>query len=390
MKVLIIHCTYKYKGGEDTVVMEEMKLLQANGIIVELLQFENDGDTVAKLLQLPFNIGAYNKTRKKLRSFAADVVHVHNWHFAASPSVLYAVKKFNIPFVITLHNYRLLCPSAILFHNGKLFLDSLHQQFPWRAIQLGVYKNSRLLTLWLAFSMQLHYWLNTWKICSRFIVLTSHAKNIFLASKLKFPDKQVTIKPNFCTIPPLASATPRNYFLFVGRLSEEKGIDLLLRTFAACNYSLKIAGDGPLLEQVKDFSSLYPDIEYLGILDKSKVFDLLNNCAALVFPSMWYEGMPLTIIEAFACGVPVIASRLGAMESMISDGYNGLHFDAGNEQDLKAHLDQWQSFDETQQAVYKKNARLTYEEYYTPEKNFKQLLKIYEKVIAENGVRQNG
>ena len=208
MKVLIIHCSYKFRGGEDTVVAEEMKLLQSNGVTVELLPFNNEGSTLAKVLQLPFNIGSYNKTIKKLHSFQPDVVHIHNWHFAASASIFYALKKGEVPFVITLHNYRLLCPSAMLFHKGKLFLDSLKQNFPWTAIKRGVYKDSQLLTFWISLSMQLHHWMNTWKMSNRFIVLTQHSKNIFLNSKVNFTDDQILVKPNFCSVPARSAENP--------------------------------------------------------------------------------------------------------------------------------------------------------------------------------------
>ncbi|MEO6000850.1 MAG: glycosyltransferase family 4 protein [Chitinophagaceae bacterium] len=385
MKVLIIHSSYKYKGGEDTVVAEELKLLQSNGVTVELLLFNNESSTLTKVLQLPFNIKSYSRTIKKLNTFQPDVVHIHNLHFAASASIVYAIKKYGVPFVVTLHNYRLLCPSAILFNRGKPFLDSLKQNFPWNAVKQGVYKDSKLLTFWISFSMQIHHWMNTWKMSNRFIVLTQHAKDIFLKSRANFTDDQILIKPNFCSIPSQVTfnTSPSDYFLYVGRLSEEKGISLLLETFAASRYKIKIAGDGPLLNEVKYYCSQFPNIEYIGVLEKSRIFDLLNNCTALVFPSIWYEGMPLTIIEAFASGAPVIATRLGAMESMISNGYNGLHFEVGNSTDLKAQLDKWQNFDSGQKEAYRKNARKTYEEFYTPERNFEQLLSIYTDVIKE-------
>ncbi|MGI4729389.1 MAG: glycosyltransferase, partial [Janthinobacterium lividum] len=156
MKILVIHTSYKYKGGEDTVVSEEINLLQQAGMQVELLEFNNDKNALRKLLQLPFNIQSYNVAKQKLKDFKPDLVHIHNLHFGGSPSVIYAIKRSKIPFVITLHNFRLLCPSGIIFHNRKLFLDSLQQNFPWKAVQLGVYKNSKLITFWLGLSMYIH------------------------------------------------------------------------------------------------------------------------------------------------------------------------------------------------------------------------------------------
>lgn len=381
MKVLVIHCAYKFRGGEDTVVVEELKLLQDNGVEVELLQFSNDERTMLNIIQLPFNFRSYKMTRQKIQAFRPDVVHIHNVHFAASPSVVYAITKSKTPFVCTLHNYRLLCPSAILFFKGRPFLSSLKNSFPWAAVVKGVYKNSRLLTFWMAVSMQIHHWARTWQHCNRFIVLTNHAKQIFLDSKMGLREVQMVVKPNFCYMPPLPASTSGDYFLYAGRLSDEKGIRLLLRIFSSLPYQLVIAGDGPLKEEVTTAASKYGNISYVGSLQKAALFPVLANATALLFPSIWFEGMPLTIIEAFACSTPVIATRLGAMDDMVTPGYNGLHFEAGDEKGLTETINKWQVISKAGKEIYRQNARRTYEAFYTPQKNAAQLLSIYEGVI---------
>ncbi len=381
MKVLVIHTSYKYKGGEDTVVAEEIKLLQNAGVQVELLEFNNYENALLKLLQLPFNLQSYFTTKKKLADFEPDIVHIHNLHFGGSASIIYAIKRSKIPFVNTLHNFRLLCPSGILFHNGQIFLDSLHQNFPWKAVCLGVYKGSKLITFWLSLSLYIHNKLGTWKNCNQYIVLSEHARQLFLNSKLDLAVNQLIIKPNFCSVPTLPMQRRETSFLYVGRLSEEKGLMLLLSVFSSCRHKIKIAGDGPLKDEVIRCSTQYPNIEFLGILNKTEVFTLLQSCTALVFPSIWFEGMPLTIIEAFACGTPVISSKLGAMETMIVSGYNGLHFEARNESDFKKQLDNWSNLNEEQKEQYCLNAYQTYLNYYTAEQNTHQLLNIYNNIL---------
>ena len=383
MRILIIHCAYQYKGGEDTVVAEEAQLLQQAGHDVQLLKFSNEGKAVMKILQLPFNVPSYLKATKAIKKFTPDVIHLHNLHFAASPSVLYAIKNREIPFVCTLHNYRLLCPSATLFYKGQAFLNSLTQTFPWTAVRLGIYKNSRLLTFWMALSMQIHYWLGTWNLPNRFIVLSAHAKKIFLASKLDLQDEQIVIKPNFCSPPQLSDIKRSEEFLFVGRLTEEKGVKMLLQLFSSIPHRITLAGDGPLKEEVISYSGKYPNINYVGSLQKQELSHLMQRSTALVFPSIWYEGMPLTIIEAFSCGLPVIATRLGAMEHMVTPGYDGLLFDAGNKTELSQILDQWVSMPAESKAKFSINAQSTYKQSYTPEKNVEQLLAIYQSVIAK-------
>lgn len=383
MKILIIHCAYQYKGGEDTVVEEETKLLRGAGHVVELLRFTNEGNTLLKILQLSFNFSSYLKAKKKIKRFLPDVIHIHNLHFAASPSVIYAAKHSRVPFVCTLHNYRLLCPSAILFHKGEAFLDSLSRPFPWKAVRAGVYKNSRLLSFWMALSMQVHHWLGTWKLPHRYVVLSEHAKKIFLQSKLRLEEEQFVVKPNFCFAPQQLQYNGQQNFLFVGRLSLEKGVPLLLRIFSSSAHHITLAGDGPLKEQVIEYAKKYPNIRYAGSLKKPQLTELMQGSSALVFPSIWYEGMPLTIIEAFSNGLPVMATKLGAMEYMVTPEQDGLLFEAGNESDLKGILAQWHAMSPGEKALYRQNARATYENFYTPEKNAEQLLAIYHSVQRE-------
>lgn len=383
MKVLFIHCAYRYKGGEDTVVAEEIKLLANAGVEVQLLLFSNEKNTLAGIVQFPFNFGAYRKTRSKLRAFCPDVVHVHNLHFAASPSVIYAVKKHGVPMVCTLHNFRLLCPSATLFYNGKLFLHSLRQKFPLEAVQKGVFKNSRLLTFWLAFSMQLHRMLGTWRIPQKMIVLSRHAELLFQQAKMGVQKEQLVIKPNFCARPANEVAERTDAFLYIGRLSPEKGIPLLLQAFEGSLCHLVIAGDGPLQNDVMNSAAKHANIRYLGPVDKEEVHRLMRQATALVFPSVWFEGMPLTIIEAFACGTPVLASEMGAMASMINPGYNGLFFEAANRQSLRMALDTWRQLPAAEKERFSAQALATYETLYTPEKNKAQLLAIYATAQAQ-------
>jgi glycosyltransferase involved in cell wall biosynthesis len=156
VKILFVHTFYKLQGGEDAVVQNEMDLLRRNGHEVELLSFSNTGGGLLKLLFMPYNPFSYRATKEKLKAFHPDIVHLHNLHFAASASVIRAIHHARIPMVMTIHNYRLLCPSGSLYHDNKLFLDSLKAEFPWAAVRKGVYKDSKIITFWLAFSNYLN------------------------------------------------------------------------------------------------------------------------------------------------------------------------------------------------------------------------------------------
>jgi len=171
------------------------------------------------------------------------------------------------------------------------------------------------------------------------------------------------------------------YFLYIGRLSSEKGIDLLLDVFRGKKSNLLIGGDGPLKEMVLKASGENENIRYLGLLDKEAVKEKLAQCSVLIFPSIWYEGMPLILIEAFASGTPVIASNLGAMSSMIKDGYNGIHFTAGYNKELSEKTELWENMSINDKQIFYRNARKEYENFYTPEINRDLALEIYQSVI---------
>jgi glycosyltransferase involved in cell wall biosynthesis len=200
MKILILHTSYRFKGGEDSVVESEKNLLQSNGNEVFTLIFDNPVNSVKALaifLIMLFNPISYFKVIKAIKRFQPDVIHIHNWHFAASPAVFWAAYTKKVPIVHTLHNYRLLCPSGILFYQRKLFLDSLQQRFPWKAINKKVYRNSLLQTFWLAFVVWFHKKIGTWNKVDKYIVLSSFGKNIFASSNPAVFAKKTVVKPNF-------------------------------------------------------------------------------------------------------------------------------------------------------------------------------------------------
>ncbi|MDX2072289.1 MAG: glycosyltransferase family 4 protein [Haliscomenobacter sp.] len=387
MKILIIHSFYRETGGEDNMVLEKIALLKAAGFDVELLGFQNPTkflDSIVDLFFLLFNVSSFIKTLKKIRGYRPDIIHLHNWHFAASPSVIFAAHVLKTPLVLTAHNFRLLCPSAILFNNGELFLESLKEKFPWTAIKIGVYRNSSLQTFWLAFCVFVHKKLKTWQKVSKFIVLSDFMKDIFLQSSFGIAADKFVTKQNSIPDPIVWAKNGRGkHFAFVGRLVVEKGIEVLLKAFANTEFQLHIYGYGPLEQKVRDFAELHPNISFKGALPHENLFAELRKCSALIFPSIWYEGMPLTVIEGLSTGTPIIASNLGAMSTMIQNHSNGLHFEAGNPLDLAQKLAYWSARSEEEKAQYSQRARATYEENYTPEANLRRLLAIYSGAINE-------
>jgi glycosyltransferase involved in cell wall biosynthesis len=381
MKILLLHTFYTMRGGEDTVFEQEYKLLLKLHE-VEKITFQNKSGLpgAIQFLFSFWNPLEAQKLKQIIIQFKPDVIHMHNVHFAIGPIALHVARKMGVPVVVTLHNYRMLCPSGILQHNGVIFTDSLRSRFPWKAIWLKVYRDSALQTFWLALVTWGHKKLGTWKNVTRYIVLTEFAMELFQKSSLNFHRDQIIVKPNFVQSSARTLVNRHDHFLFVGRFTEEKGISVMLEAFIKSGYKLHLAGTGPLIEKVISTCNIHKNITYLGSLGRECVQRAMQNCSALVFPSTWYEGMPMTILEAFSVGTPVLASEIGAMSAMITHRYNGLHFEAGNTNVLIKQLDYWQNLSPAEKETYCTNALGTYLQNYTPEKSLKQLSEIYQSI----------
>jgi glycosyltransferase involved in cell wall biosynthesis len=384
VKILIIHTKYQQHGGEDTVARQELELLRRT-YQVETLFFQNKGGArgAFQFLLSIWNVFAGIQLREKIRSFQPDVIHVHNWHFASGPIVFRVAKKMGIPVVHTIHNYRLLCPSAILLHENELFTESLTQNFPWTAVQKKVYRNSIIQTFWLAFVIWFHKKIGTWKMVNTHICLTDFAVELFQQSNFGIERSKFVVKPNFTVAPSVQMTNLRgNHFLFVGRLSEEKGILTLLKAFKELPYELRIAGDGPLLHLVKTTARETNNIVYLGTLSRENVLTELVKSQALAFPSICFEGLPMTIIESFSCSTPVITSNLGAMSSLIENQSNGLHFEAGNTNSLKQVILKFVSLSDSEKIKMQQNALHSYQENFSAAKQVDYFKTIYDLSIS--------
>ena len=386
MKISIVHNYYQIAGGEDGVLDSECKLLTSKANSLELVSVNNDHiiSTLAKIKALfgvVFSWSQFTKLKRMLRTQNPDVVHVHNYFPVISPAIFYACKSTHTPVVHTLHNYRAVCPTALLMHDGKVNERSINGS-SWWAITKKVYKDSFVGTLALSLMVEAHKKTGTWQTkVDRYIALTEFARNKYIEAG--WPAAKIVVKPNFIHDPFNGDASvvkEGGYGLFVGRLSEEKGIDILFESWTSVTGKLKVIGDGPLKGFVEDQNS--DNIEFLGRKDKPAVLELVRNADFIIMPSTWYEGFPMVLVEAFACGTPALVSRLGSMEEIVKDGITGLHFEAGNAKDL-AEKAQWLIKNPTRARDMGQNARNEYLAKYTPEKNYTMLMDIYQQAIDE-------
>jgi glycosyltransferase involved in cell wall biosynthesis len=387
MRILLIHNKYKQPGGEDTVFQSESELLTRHGHIVDHLVFDNADiktffDRCLSGLRTIYNRASARCLEERINQFQPQVIHIHNFVPLVSPSVLFVAKRNKIPVVLTLHNYRLICPSATLFHGNAIYEKSIRSFFPFHAIMKGVYRNSSIQTAAIACMTAWHNLIGTWRNKVEFyITLTQFARDKFRSSALSIPDEKLVVKPNFVVNRGKGPEKRKDFFLYVGRLTEEKGIRTLLQAAQLHNFPLTIIGDGPLRKLVEDAAKKTTSIKYLGYQNNDGVMEHLKTCKALIFPSIWYEGFPMTILEAFSVGTVVLASRLGGMAEIIQNRVNGLHFEAGNANDLVTRILEMSGQDEWLRYM-SGNARLTYLEHYTPEKNYIMLTDIYDQAIA--------
>ena len=383
MKVLLIHNFYTLSGGEDAVFRQEAELLSSK-FEVSTLTFRNKEGILGgiQFLLSIYNIFIIQKVNKKIRDFAPDLIHIHNFHFAAGPILIRIAKKKKIPLIITLHNYRLLCPSTTMTDGDFVYTNSLNKTFPLEAVVKGLYRESRMLTFWLVLVTWFHYKLGTWGMVDRYLALTSFSKNLFSSNVIGINPNTILIKPNFVLDYEGKQPLRLKHFLFVGRLSGEKGIRTLLKSFSKSKLILKVAGKGPLESEFLKQSQQNSNIISLGALGPSDVRTEMLTCSALIFPSVWFEGMPMTILEAFSTGTPVIASNLGNMADMIIDGYNGLLFKAGDTNDLISKVSYWNSLSTSTQNEFSLHARMTYEKEFTPDRNLQMLCNIYDSLYT--------
>jgi glycosyltransferase involved in cell wall biosynthesis len=388
MRILIAHNHYQREGGEDGVVQAEAHLLRQNGHDVDLFE-EDNKDITGKLvalqtaLQCVYSPAAARDMHKCIERFRPDVVHVHNFFPKLSPSIHYACNQAKIPVVQTLHNYRLLCPAATLLRDGMICEDCLGKAFPWPAVQHGCYRNSHTATAAVSNMLFVHRALGTWAhTVTQFIALTEFARQKFIAAGL--PASKISVKANFVLDDPGMGAGDGEYALFVGRLSEEKGLDMLLTAWEKLNTKrkLKIVGDGPLAYKLKEALSKNSSIEWLGWRNKQEIYNLMSHATVLVFPSIWYEGFPLVLAEAFATGLPVIASRLGAMAELVTDGKTGRLYAPLQANELTDAIE-WAFTHPSALRAMRPYVRSEFEEKYTAETNYALLSGIYRLACSE-------
>jgi len=389
MRILIVHNRYQFFGGEDVIVQQEKSLLESGGHEVYL--YERTNAEIETLLNKFFTglKAVYSFSGKKeissiITKFQPDIVHVHNFFPLLSPSIYQAAKEKKVAVVQSLHNYRLVCPNALLFREGKICEQCVSLGWPWFSLFYACYRKQRIQTLPVFVMLGWHNLRHTWqKQVDAYIALSSFQKKVLVKGGL--PSAKIVVKPNFVYDPGVGSPQRQNFALYVGRLAPEKGIELLLQVYQknSLNLPLKIVGNGPLLETVKEVAKrLFPIVQFLGEKNKTEVLDLMRQAKVLILPSIWYECLPLVFIEALACGLPVVAFSPNSFSEYVEKTDAGWLVDSKDQKSLAQVINAVANLTEVEMKDYRERARNAYLKNFTPEENYQQLIAVYKKVLS--------
>lgn len=380
MKILVAHNFYKQAGGEDQCVAAEIAMLSAHGHQVMHYCLSNDSiDTMGRLdlaSRTIWSRPAFRELQQLFRTHRPQIAHFHNTFPLLSPAAYYAARAADVRVVQTLHNFRLCCVNALLFRDGKVCEECLGAALPWRGVAHKCYHNSRIASAAVATMIAAHRALGTWRnAVDVYIALSESSRRKLVEGGL--PAEKIAVKSNFAYPDPGPGTGRGQYAIYVGRLSPEKGVDTLLKAWRQLDAPpLKVLGDGPMGTAVQDAASNNPAIQWLRSVPHETVYELIGEAAFLVVPSQCYENFPRVVIEAFAKGTPVIASRLGAMAEIVEDGRTGLHFEPGDSKELAGKVRSILA-DPLKLRQMRWAARQAFDQKFTADANHEALMTIY-------------
>ncbi|WIX87361.1 glycosyltransferase family 4 protein [Amycolatopsis sp. DG1A-15b] len=387
MKVLVVHNRYRSEqpSGENNVVDAEVTLLDEGGHQVSL--FERRSDDIAAMplprkaavpLMVPWNPAVRKELAARLRASRPDVVHIHNTFPLLSPSVVAACADAGVPAVATLHNYTMVCPPGTLHRDGRICTECVGGS-PLPAVKHGCYRGSSAATLPMAASMVANRrrW---WTGVSRFFCISAAQRDLLVSAGM--PGERMAVKHNFVTDPGVRRTGAGKHVLFLGRVTEEKGVGLLMRAWerldGALGVPLVIAGTGPMQDEVAAWAAARPDVSYVGLQNKAECRALTADAIAVVAPSTWLEAFGLVVVEAMAAGVPTVAAAHGAFPELVDDGVTGLLHVPDDEASL---ADRLRAVAGDRNGDMGDAARVRYEKDFTPAVGLDRLIAGYEAAI---------
>jgi glycosyltransferase involved in cell wall biosynthesis len=335
-------------------------------------------------LNIFYSFEAKRKIDSLLKKIKPDIVHLNNFAHQISPSILDAIKQYNIPVVMTMRDYKIVCPSYSMLSNGKPCEKCKNGEY-YHCFLKKCTKNSLLKSLVNTLEMYLHH--RILHLYDKINIYISPSR--FLMHKLKEMGfhRQIIYLPNFVDIEIVQPSYEweEESIVYVGRLSYEKGLETLIDAVRGLSIMLKIIGDGPIMKELieRNKRESINNVNFLGYIKGEQLYKEIKKSKAVVIPSEWYENNPRSVIEAFALGKPVIGARIGGIPELVKDNETGLTFEPGNAGDLNEKIKMLLA-DRSKLIEMGKNARQFVETELNPEKHYRRLMEIYSQIIAHS------
>lgn len=387
--VVQVHTRYQQAGGEDRVVDSERELLEAAGIRVHQVLFDNAtipdrrsfvGDAAIALRAI-WSRAAVARVEAAIAEVRPELVHVHNTFAVASPAVLRAAHRAGVAVVHSLHNFRLVCPVATAFRDGRPCTDCVGRAIPWPGVIHACVRDSMSQSAVAATALVVHRALGTFRSAvDGYLALTNFQRDLLIVGGV--PARRTDVVPNFVNAPAESHQPPRSGALFVGRLAEEKGVRVLVEAAERRRGTVRVIGDGPLSALVAA-AAMNGVLAASGHVAPDAVSAEISSSVALVVPSIWFEGFPLVVLEAYAAGTPVIASRIGSLAEIVEHGLTGLLCEPGDSHGL-ADLIGWAMDHPVEMRSMGDEARRRYQETYSGPAHLSQLLAAYGRAAARH------
>jgi len=394
MRILLIHNFYQQFGGADWLALKEREYLEQTDEVFFYTKHNTDidtptlGDKLRFAANTLYNASAAAEVRNIVQRFAPDFVYLHNFYPLMSPAIVHALHTMRVPILQKFSDFRPICPNGLFFANGDVCERCIHGNF-LHTISQRCYKQSYQLSSLYAASVALFRVMGAIRKVDAYLFLTPFAQKKFVEAGV--PVEKTYVTPNYID----ASDTQPNfksgeYCVFLGRIAHEKGLWTLVRAFERLPHrNLKIAGRGPVEGDIRQYvrERRIDNIEFVGFKGDDVKREFLRSSAFLILPSECYEQMPSAILEAFACGKPVIAADLGSIPYIIEDGKNGLLYKVGDATDLAKKAD-FLFGNPEMMARMGKYARHLIENRYSPASGRQALVDIFHKIAGKNRVKE--
>lgn len=404
MRILLINNSHSIKGGADRVYFNTGKLLEDNRHDVQYfstIDLENEptdfskyfvkvsdkrkGNFATKISGVKdyiYNRDAYSNLCRLIKECKPEVAHIHLFCGGLSPSILKALKMNNIPIVQTVHDYRLLCPAnAFLDADNQICEKCINKSYFQCAIKKCVDGNIFYSTMVALEAYYRKYFINPLDYINHFIFVSRFSQ----LKHIEFDDRYTNVSShlfNFTTIPDVYPVAEKGeYFLYFGRLSKEKGVLTLIDAATKTGIKLKIVGTGPMFDEIQAYASTNANIQVLGHQSGSAITDIIKKSSFIIVPSEWYENNPMTVLEAFAIGKPVIGAKIGGIPEIINDGKTGYLFDSRNTHDLERSIQRATNLSEQEYSEMSENARNFALSDFSAGPHYLKLMQIYSKLV---------